>query len=72
MTIFKMRLLALDIINSSFSEYGRLRGLSINEHYFRNCLEKDFQIGQCKKKIEFGLPCGTAGGVIEGRGHKYF
>ena len=45
----------------------------MNEHYFRNCLEKDFQIGQGKKKIEFGLPCGTAGGgVIEGRGHKYF
>ena len=50
----------------------------MNEHYFRNCLEKDFQIGQCKKKIESGLPCGTAGGggsvrgVIEGRGHKYF
>ena len=34
----------------------------MNEHYFRNCLEKDFQIGQGKKKIEFGLPCGTAGG----------
>ena len=42
----------------------------MNEHYFRNCLEKDFQIGQGKKKIEFVLPCGTAGGgSVRGGGH---
>ena len=33
----KIALLALDIINLSFSKYSRLRGLSVNEYYFRNC-----------------------------------